>query len=75
MMDGGKQTQRIFRKIVSDQIGLEKGTHLSISRSRMVEDQEMNLERSHEDQNRDNDEAKYTSTPVFRLLSLRENVI
>jgi len=43
-MNAGQHTERIFREIVSDQICLEKGTHLGISRSRMVKDQEVNLE-------------------------------
>ena len=39
-----EHTKRIFCEIVTLQVSLEKGAHLSVTRTGLVQDQEVNLE-------------------------------
>lgn len=45
----------IFSDFGTSEVGLEEGTHLSIAKTRMVEDEEVKLERSHVDEDGEND--------------------
>jgi hypothetical protein len=67
--------QRILVEIVPDEVGLEERAHLRVTGSGVVEDQEVNLERGHEDQNRDDDEADDAGRPVVYLLAHCESGI
>ncbi len=66
--------QGIAFEVIANQIRLEQGAHLSVAGPRMVQDHEVNFERCHENEDREDDKTRYTSTPVFQLISLKTSV-
>ena len=49
MLSNQRRTERILREVVSDQIRLEEGAHLGITRTGVVENHEVDFEGRHED--------------------------
>jgi hypothetical protein len=64
-------TKRVPAKVISNKIRLEERTHLRVSRSRMIKNQEMNLETRHINTDRQHDQACYPSSPMPRLVTLQ----
>ena len=48
-------TERVLVEFISDKVGLEEGAHLGVTRPRVVQDHEVDLEGSHEDENGNDD--------------------
>ena len=71
MLSNQRRTERILREVVSDQIRLEEGAHLSITRTGVIEDHEVDFEGRHEDQDGDDNETCYSSAPMPCLLADR----
>ena len=63
-------TERIPGEVVSDEVRLEEGAHLRISRTGMVQDEEVNLESYHVDDDWSDDETGDTGSPVPKLVPL-----
>lgn len=55
MGGAGSRTERIKSKVVSFQVSLEQRAHLSITRTRVVQDDEMDLETNQVDDSRKRD--------------------
>ena len=64
-------TQGRGSEVVADKVRLEKRTHLRVTRARMVQDEEMDLERCHIDEDRQDDETPYACAPMSALIALR----
>jgi hypothetical protein len=58
------RTERVLSKVVSFKMRLEERAHLAVSRSGVVEDEEVKLEGEGVDAERNNDEAKDACNPV-----------
>lgn len=63
-------TERVPGKVISDKIRLEEGAHLRITRTGMIQDEEVNLESYHVDDNWGDNETSNTSSPVPKLVPL-----
>jgi len=50
---------------------LEERGHLGVAWTRVVKDHEVDFERSHEDEDGDDDETKDACSPVLNLFTLR----
>ena len=55
LIKGIKRTERVLSEIISFEMSLKQTAHLRITRSRMVEDEEVKFEREGVDEERDND--------------------
>jgi len=66
-----QRTWRTLGEVVANEVSLEQRWHLRVSRSRVVEDEEVCLEGRHEDGEGDDDEANHTRCPMIELLPLR----
>ena len=65
-----RHTERVLVERVPNQVRLEQRAHLGIARTRVVEDQEMDLERCHVDQERKDDQTRNTGSPMPDLVTL-----
>lgn len=65
-----RHTKGVLGKVVPDEVSLEEGAHLRVSRTGMIKYEEVHLERGHIDDYRQNDKAQATCDPVFNVRAL-----
>ena len=65
-----RHTERVLVERVPYQVRLEQRAHLGIARTRVVEDQEVDLERCHVNQERKDDQTCNPGSPMPDLVTL-----
>lgn len=58
------RTERIFVKVITDEMCLEQRAHLCIARTAVIQDEKVYLEASHIDENGKHDKTENACCPV-----------